>query len=86
MVSIQKMSESMLGSLKMRDDFFDYLDHSAIFTAERNGQTIIFIRFRPGTIWLHPEIQAYALEWDRILVYPSRERFWKLIVVISTKT
>ena len=27
---------------KDEDDFFDYLDHSAIFTAERDGETYYF--------------------------------------------
>ena len=31
---------------KDEDDFFDYLDHSAIFTAERDGETYFFLRFK----------------------------------------
>ena len=34
------------------EDFFDYLAHSAIFTADEMGRPIIFIRFRQGIIWL----------------------------------
>ena len=38
---------------KDEDDFFDYLDHSAILLRNVMDKHIIFIRFRPGTIWLH---------------------------------
>ena len=50
---------------KDEDDFFDYLDHSAIFTAERDGQTYYFYPIQARDYLAIPEIQAYALNGDR---------------------
>ena len=57
------------------DDFFDYLDHSAIFTAERDGQTYYFYPIQARDYLPTPEIQAYALNGDEILIYPQEKDF-----------
>ena len=60
---------------KDEDDFFDYLDHSAIFTAERNGQTHYFYPIQARDYLATSEIQAYALNGDKILIYPQEKDF-----------
>lgn len=60
---------------KDEDDFFDYLDHSAIFTAERDGQTYYFYPVQARDYLATPEIQAFALNGDKILIYPQEEDF-----------
>ena len=57
------------------DDFFDYLDHSAIFTAERDGQTYYFYPIQASEYLTTPEIQAYALNGDEIFIYPQEKDF-----------
>ena len=57
------------------DDFFDYLDHSAIFTAERDGQTYYFYPIQAGDYLSTPEIQAYALNGDEVIIYPQEKEF-----------
>ena len=57
------------------DDFFDYLDHSAIFTAERDGQTCYFYPIQARDYLATPEIQAYALNGDEIIIYPQEKDF-----------
>lgn len=65
---------------------FDYLDHSAIFTAERDGEIYYFYPVQARDYLATPEIQAFALNGDKILIYPRWRRISKLIVVTSTKT
>ena len=60
---------------KDEDDFFDYLDHSAIFTAERDGQTYYFYPIQARGYLATSEIQAYALNGDEILIYPQEKDF-----------
>ena len=60
---------------KDEDDFFDYLDHSAIFTAERDGQTYYFYPIQARDYLATSEIQAYALNGDEILIYPQEKDF-----------
>ena len=60
---------------KDEDDFFDYLDHSAIFTAERDGQTYYFYPIQASEYLTTPEIQAYALNGDEVLIYPQEKDF-----------
>ena len=60
---------------KDEDDFFDYLDHSAIFTAERDGQTYYFYPIQASDYLPTPEIQAYALNGDEIIIYPQEKDF-----------
>ena len=60
---------------KDEDDFFDYLDHSAIFTAERDGQTYYFYPIQARDYLATTEIQAYALNGDEILIYPQEKDF-----------
>lgn len=57
------------------DDFFDYLDHSAIFTAERDGQTYYFNPIQARDYLTTPEIQAFTLNGDEVLIYPQEEDF-----------
>lgn len=56
-------------------DFFDYLDHSAIFTAERDEQTYYFYPIQARDYLPTPEIQAYALNGDEIIIYPQEKDF-----------
>ena len=60
---------------KDEDDFFDYLDHSAIFTAERDEQTYYFYPIQARDYLATAEIQAYALNGDEILIYPQEKDF-----------
>ena len=60
---------------KDEDDFFDYLDHSAIFTAERDGQTYYFYPIRAKDYIGTPEIHAFALDGKEILLYPQEKDF-----------
>lgn len=60
---------------KDENDFFDYLDHSAIFTAERDGETYYFYPIRAKDYLTTPEIQAFTLNGDEVLIYPQEEDF-----------
>ncbi|MDS5995735.1 gamma-glutamylcysteine synthetase [Streptococcus pneumoniae] len=56
-------------------DFFDYLNHSAIFTAERDGQTYYFYPIQAGDYLATPEIQAFSLNGDEVIIYPQEKDF-----------
>ena len=60
---------------KDENDFFDYLDHSAIFTAERDGETYYFYPIRAKDYLGTPEIHAFALDREEILLYPQEKDF-----------
>lgn len=60
---------------KDENDFFDYLDHSAIFTAERDGETYYFYPIRAKDYLGTTEIHAFALDGEEILLYPQEEDF-----------
>ena len=60
---------------KDEDDFFDYLDHSAIFTAERDGQTYYFYPIQARDYLATPEIQAFSLNWEEVLISPQEKDF-----------
>ena len=60
---------------KDEDDFFDYLDHSVIFTAERDGQTYYFNPIQARDYLTTPEIQAFTLNGDEVLIYPQEKDF-----------
>ena len=60
---------------KDEDDFFDYLDHSAIFTVERDGQTYYFYPIQARDYLTIPEIQAFTLNGDEVLIYPQEKDF-----------
>ena len=60
---------------KDEDDFFDYLNHSAIFTAERDGETYYFYPIRAKDYLGTPEIHAFALDGKEILLYPQEKDF-----------
>ena len=60
---------------KDENDFFDYLDHSAIFTAERGGQTYYFYPIQARDYLATPEIQAFSLNGDEVLISPQEKDF-----------
>ena len=60
---------------KDEDDFFDYLDHSAIFTAERDGETYYFSPIRARDYLATDEIHAYTLNGKEILLAPQEKDF-----------
>ena len=60
---------------KDENDFFDYLDHSAIFTAERGGQTYYFYPIQARDYLATPEIQAFTLNGDEVLIHPQEKDF-----------
>lgn len=60
---------------KDENDFFDYLNHSAIFTAERDGETYYFYPIRAKDYLGTPEIHAFALDGEEILLYPQEKDF-----------
>ena len=60
---------------KDEDDFFYYLDHSAIFTAERDGQTYYFYPIQARDYLATSEIQAFTLNGDEVLIHPQEEDF-----------
>ena len=60
---------------KDEDDFFDYLDHSAIFTAERDGETYYFSPIRARDYLATDEIPAYTLNGKETLLVPQEKDF-----------
>ena len=60
---------------KDENDFLDYLNHSAIFTAERDGQTYYFYPVQARDYLTTPEIQAFTLNGDEVLIHPQEEDF-----------
>lgn len=60
---------------KDENDFFDYLDHSAIFTAERDGETYHFYLVQARDYLATPEIQAFSLNGDEVLIHPQEKDF-----------
>ena len=60
---------------KDEDDFFDYLNYSAIFTAERDGQTYYFYPIQARDYLPTREIQAFTLNGDEVLIYPREKDF-----------
>ena len=57
------------------DDFFDYLDHSAIFTAERDGETHYFSPIQARDYLATEEIPAYTLNGKETLLAPQEKDF-----------
>ena len=60
---------------KDEDDFFDYLDHSAIFTAERDGETYYFSPIQARDYLATDEIPAYTLNGKETLLVPQEKDF-----------
>lgn len=56
-------------------DFLDYLNYSAIFTAERDGETYYFYPIRAKDYLGTTEIHAFALDGEEILLYPQEKDF-----------
>ena len=57
------------------NDFFDYLDHSAIFTAERDGEPYYFSPIRARDYLDTDEIPAYTLNGKETLLVPQEKDF-----------
>lgn len=57
------------------DDFFAYLDRSAIFTAERDGETYYFSPIRARDYLDTDEIPAYTLNRKETLLVPQEKDF-----------
>ena len=57
------------------DDFFAYLDRSAIFTAERDGETYYFSPIRARDYLDTDEIPAYTLNGKETLLVPQEKDF-----------
>ena len=60
---------------KDEDDFFDYLDRSAIFTAERDGETYYFSPIQARDYLATDEIYAYTLNGKETLLVPQEKDF-----------
>ena len=60
---------------KDEDDFFDYLDRSAIFTAERDGETYYFSPIRARDYLDTDDIPAYTLNRKETLLVPQEKDF-----------
>ena len=60
---------------KDEDDFFDYLDRSAIFTVERDGETYYFSPIRARDYLATDEIPAYTLNGKEALLVPQEKDF-----------
>lgn len=60
---------------KDEDDFFDYLDRSSIFTAERDGGTYYFSPIRARDYLATEEIPAYTLNEKETLLVPQEKDF-----------
>ena len=60
---------------KDEDDFFDYLDRSAIFTAERDGETYYFSPIRVRDYLATDKIPAYTLNGKETLLVPQEKDF-----------
>ena len=60
---------------KDEDDFFDYLDRSAIFTAERDGEIYYFSPIRARDYLATEEIPAYTLNGKETLLVPQEKDF-----------
>ena len=60
---------------KDEDDFFDYLDRSAIFTAERDGETYYFSPIRARDYLATEEVSAYTLNGKETLLVPHEKDF-----------
>lgn len=60
---------------KDEDDFFDYLDHSAIFTAERDGETYYFSPIQARDYLATNEIHAYTINGKETLLAPQEKDF-----------
>ena len=60
---------------KDEDDFFDYLDHSAIFTAERDGETYYFSPILAKDYLSTSQIRAFGIDGKEISIVPEEKDF-----------
>lgn len=56
-------------------DFFDYLDHSAIFTAERDGETYYFSPIRARDYLSTSQIRAFGINRKEVSIVPEEKDF-----------
>lgn len=57
------------------DDFFAYLDKSALFTAERNGQSYYFYPIAANEYMSQKTIEAYSLSGEKVNLTPREADF-----------
>lgn len=57
------------------EDFFAYLSQSAIFTAERDGQTYYFEPIQAKDYLAYADIQSYDLEGNQVVLQPLAQDF-----------
>ena len=60
---------------KDEDDFFDYLDHSAIFTAERDGETYYFSPILAKDYLSTSRIRAFGINGKEVSIVPEEKDF-----------
>ena len=60
---------------KDEDDFFDYLDRSAIFTAERDGETYYFSPILAKDYLPTSQIRAFGIDGKEISIVPEEKDF-----------
>ena len=60
---------------KDEDDFFDYLDRSAIFTAERDGETYYFSPIRAKAYLSTSQIRAFGINRKEVSIVPEEKDF-----------
>ena len=61
--------------MKDEDDFFDYLDRSAIFTAERDGETYYFSPILAKDYLSTSQIRAFGIDGKEISIVPEEKDF-----------
>ena len=57
------------------DEFFAYLDRSALFTAERNGQSYYFYPIAANEYLSQKTIEAYSLSGEKVNLTPREADF-----------
>ena len=60
---------------KDEDDFFDYLDRSAIFTAERDGETYYFSPILAKDYLSTSQIRAFGIDGKEVSIVPEEKDF-----------
>lgn len=60
---------------KDEDDFFDYLDRSAIFTAERDGETYYFSPILAKDYLSTSQIRAFGINRKEVSIVPEEKDF-----------
>ncbi|GGE32609.1 gamma-glutamylcysteine synthetase [Streptococcus himalayensis] len=60
---------------KTEDEFFEYLDHSVIFTAEREGESYYFYPIQVTNYLEQETIEAFNLAGEKRVIQPSERDF-----------